>query len=77
MSKTFSRTIDKNFDVSASDYFGFVAVSGVSQRWEFRNTTKKFCKKNRVEKFLQKIRPKIQNRFFVEFVYIKFLGVSR
>jgi hypothetical protein len=33
--------------------------------------------KNRVEKFLQKIRQKIQNRFFLGFVFITFLGVSR
>jgi hypothetical protein len=37
---------------------------------------KTFCKKNRVEKFLQKIRPKIQNRLFLEKIFITFLGVS-
>jgi hypothetical protein len=33
--------------------------------------------KNRVEKFLQKNRPKIQNRCFSRFFLITFLGVSR
>jgi hypothetical protein len=28
---------------------------------------KSFYKKNRVQKFLQKIRPKVQNRLFLEF----------
>jgi hypothetical protein len=28
---------------------------------------KTFCKKNRVEKLLQKIRPKVQNRLFLDF----------
>jgi hypothetical protein len=36
-------------------FFGFIAFSGVSQRWEFKNTTKNVLKKNRVERFLQKI----------------------
>jgi hypothetical protein len=34
-------------------FFGFIAFSGVSQRWEFKNTTKTF----RVDLFLQKNRP--------------------
>jgi hypothetical protein len=38
---------------------------------------KTFCKKNHVEFFLQKIRPKIQNRLFLENKFITFLGVSR
>jgi hypothetical protein len=28
------------------DFFGFIAVSGVSQRWEFKNTTKTRLKIN-------------------------------
>jgi hypothetical protein len=39
-----------------SGLFCFIVVSGVSQRWEFKNTTKMFYKKNRVEKHLQKKR---------------------
>jgi hypothetical protein len=42
---------------------------GVSRQGEFKNTKKRFAKKHRVEKFLQKIRPKIQNRIFVDFFY--------
>jgi hypothetical protein len=42
-------------------FFCFIAFSGVSLRWEFKNTHKKtFYKKHCVEKFLQKIRPKVQ-----------------
>jgi hypothetical protein len=39
---------------------------GVFQRWEFKNTTKKFCKTDRVETFFPKRRQKIQNRFFLD-----------
>jgi hypothetical protein len=49
MSKTFTGKIDKNFDVRCQfflDFFGFIAFSGVSQRWEFRNTRKNLKKKN-------------------------------
>jgi hypothetical protein len=38
--------------------------SGVSQRWEFKNTTKNVLQKNRIEKFLQKNR---QNRSKTDF----------
>jgi hypothetical protein len=31
-----------------------------------------FCKNNRVEKFLQKVRPKIQNRLFLVFFFARF-----
>jgi hypothetical protein len=41
MSKTFSKTIDKNFDVSSFLDFFFIVFSGVSQRLEFKNTTNK------------------------------------
>jgi hypothetical protein len=55
----------------------------LSRFWVFlsdgsSNTLQKtFHKKNRVERFLQKIRPKIQNRLFLELFFITFLGVSR
>jgi hypothetical protein len=57
-SKTFLPYEKKSTKISLSAFprlFLFIAVSGVSQRWDFKNTTKTFCKKNRVEKFLQKI----------------------
>jgi hypothetical protein len=44
------------------NFFGFIAFSGVFQRWELKNTTKK-RKKNRVEKFLQKIDQKSKTDF--------------
>jgi hypothetical protein len=67
--KTISKKIDKNSMSVSPRLFCFIAFSGVSQRWEFKNTQKTFCNKHRVEKFLQNIRPKIQNRFFLDFVY--------
>jgi hypothetical protein len=77
MSKTFPKKIDENFDDSFSSFFVcFIAVSGVSQQWDFKNTTKNVLQKNRVEKLLRKNRPKNQNRLFLVFV-ITFLGVFR
>jgi hypothetical protein len=43
------------------DFFGFIAFSDVSQRWEFKNTTKNSSQKNGVEKVLQKSRQKVQS----------------
>jgi hypothetical protein len=37
---------------------------------------KTFCKNDHVEKFLQKIRPKIQNRFFLDLFYHVFGRLS-
>jgi hypothetical protein len=51
------------------DFFCFIAFSGVSQRWEFKNTTKNRFAKNRVEKFLQKIDKKSKTNFFSNFFY--------
>jgi hypothetical protein len=45
-----------------------IAFSGVLPRGEFKNT-------HRVEKFLQKNRPKTQNRFFLDCFLSRFLGV--
>jgi hypothetical protein len=53
MSKYFQKENDKFFNVSFSSVFCFIALLGVSHRWEFENTTK-----NRVEKLVQKNRPK-------------------
>jgi hypothetical protein len=78
MSKTFPQKIDKNFDVSFSSTFCFVAFSGVSQRREFKNTkkrcTKKSCRKVFTKKKTDK---KMQNRFFCSVCLITFLGISR
>jgi hypothetical protein len=67
--ETFSKTKRQNFDVSF-DLFCFIAFSGVSQRWELKNTTKNVLQKNRVEKLLQKNRQAIQNIFFSRFLYV-------
>jgi hypothetical protein len=74
-------TETRNFDASFSllDFFcfnnnTFIAFSGVSQRWEFKSTTKNVLQKNRVEKFLQKNRSKIQNRFVSRFYFYHVLG---
>jgi hypothetical protein len=78
MSKTFSKKIDKTFDVSfSSTFFGFIAVMGVSQRWEFKNTTKKrFTKKIVSKSFNQKIDQKSKIDFFRFFLsrFWAFLG---
>jgi hypothetical protein len=76
--ENFSQNFDKNFDDSFSSTF-FV----LSRFWVFlsdgssKTLQKTFCKKNHAEKKLQKIRPKIQNRLFLEKIFITFLGVSR
>jgi hypothetical protein len=59
-----SQKIDKNFDVSfSSTYFvTFFAFSGVTERWEFKNTTKNVLQKKSCQNILK--RQKIQNRFF-------------
>jgi hypothetical protein len=87
MSKTFPKAIDKNkfFDVVSFSWTFFVfAVSGVSpfsamgdgSSKALQKTYCQYCKTNGIEKFLQKIRPKIQNRFFLGFVYHVFGRVS-
>jgi hypothetical protein len=83
MSKTFSEKIDKFVLFSSTfflDYFCFIAFSGVSQRWEFKNTTKAACTKTASKCFYKKIEEKIQNRFFSRFFYSRFwafLGEGR
>jgi hypothetical protein len=64
--RNFPRKIDKNFDVSLS------SILGVSQRWEFKNTTKKHFAKIVSKSVCQKIDKKIQNRFFLDFVLSRF-----
>jgi hypothetical protein len=72
------RKIDKNFDVSfSSTFFGFIAFSGVFQRWEFKNTTKNVLQKKSCRKvFNKKFDQKSKTDFFSIFL-ITFLGVSR
>jgi hypothetical protein len=55
MSKTFCKQIDKIFLLV---FFCFIAFLGVSQRWEFKSTTKSF---------LQKFVPKNPKLFFSRF----------
>jgi hypothetical protein len=76
--ENFSQNFDKKFDVSFSpttfvlSQFRVFFSDGSS-----KTLPKTFCKKNRVENVLQKIRPKVQNRLFLDFSVITFLGVSR
>jgi hypothetical protein len=73
-----SQNFDKNFDVSFSSTFFVLSHFRVFfSDGSSKTLQKTFCKKNRVEKFLQKIRPKVQNRLFLDFFFITFLGVSR
>jgi hypothetical protein len=61
---------DKNFDVSVSFSSTFFVLSRFRvflSDGSSKTLQKSLHTKNRVEKFLQKIRPKIQNRFFLEF----------
>jgi hypothetical protein len=68
----------KNFDVSFSSTFFVLSHFRVFfSDGSSKTLQKTFCKKNRVEKFLQKFRPKVQNRLFLDFFLITFLGVSR
>jgi hypothetical protein len=72
LSKTFPKEIDnlsdKNFDVSFSLIcFGFSRFRVFLIDGSSKTLQKTFYKTNRVEKFLQKIRPKIPNRFFLDF----------
>jgi hypothetical protein len=76
--ENFSQNFQQHFDVS------FSSTSVVLSRFRVffsdgssKPLHKTFYRKNRVEKFLQKIRPKVQNRLFLEFFLITFLGVSR
>jgi hypothetical protein len=73
MSKTFPKISTNFFDVSFSSTFFVLSRFRVFLSDESSKTLQKtFYKKNRVEKFLQKIRPKIQNRLFLEFVLSRF-----
>jgi hypothetical protein len=68
--ENFPQNFDKNFDVSFSSTFFVLSrfrvfISDGSSKALQKNV----LQKDRVEKFLQKSRPKLQNRFFLGFVY--------
>jgi hypothetical protein len=74
MSKTFTKKIDKTFDVSFSSFFFvyrvFGCFSAMRVQKHYKNVLQFFS-------FLQKNRQKIQNRFFLGFVlspFCAFLG---
>jgi hypothetical protein len=59
MAKAFPKKSTKTSTPDVSICSASIAVSGVSQRREFKDATKTFHKKNRVEKLSQTIRPEI------------------
>jgi hypothetical protein len=73
MSKTFSKISTKKFDDSFSSTFFVLSRFRVFLSDGSSKTLQKtYYQKNRVEKFLQKIRPKIQNRLFLEYFSSRF-----
>jgi hypothetical protein len=75
MSKTFSKKVGKDFDVSLSSIFFVLSRFRVLLDGSSKTLPKKM-QKNRAEKFT-KIRQKKQNRFFLDLFFITFLDVSR
>jgi hypothetical protein len=69
--------IDKDFDVSFSLTFCFIVISGVSQRWEFKGTTKKRSAKKCCRNAFTKKSTKNPKPIFFSVLFITFLGVSR
>jgi hypothetical protein len=62
------KSFDNNFDVSfSSSSFVLSSFRVVSSDGSSKTLQKRFYKNNRVEKFLQKVRPKIPNRLFLDF----------
>jgi hypothetical protein len=55
----------------------FIVFSGVSQRWEFRNTTKNVLQNKSCRKVFTKKSTKNSKPLFSRFFFITFLGVSR
>jgi hypothetical protein len=70
--ENFFRKIDKIFDVSFSSTFLFYRVFGCFSAMGVQKHYEK-----RVKNILHKNRQKIQNRLFLDFCFITFLGVSR
>jgi hypothetical protein len=68
--ENFFQNFDQNFDVSFSSTFFVLSHFRVSfSDGSSKALQKTFCKQNRVEKLLQKNRPKTQNHFFLDFFY--------
>jgi hypothetical protein len=73
MSKSFPQKIDKIFDVSFSSMLLLNRVFGCCSAMGVQKHYKTNYKKRRVDQLqLQKIRPKIQNRFILGFVLSRF-----
>jgi hypothetical protein len=71
--ENFPQNFDKNFDVSFSSAFFVLSHFRVFFCDGSSKTLQKtFCEKNRVEKFLQKNRPEVQNRLFLDFFLSRF-----
>jgi hypothetical protein len=75
--ENFSQNFDQNFDVSFSSTFFVLSHFQVFfSDGSSKTLQKTFYKKNRVEKFFKKIRPKVQkptfSRFFFNHVFGRF-----
>jgi hypothetical protein len=78
MSKTFSKKNEKHFDVSFFlDLFCFIAVSSISQQWEFKPTHKKRFTTEIASKSFCKEFDQTSKTDFPRFSCIMLLGVSR
>jgi hypothetical protein len=75
MSTAAPKTNRQKFDVNFSLTFCFIAFSGVSQRWEFKNTTKNVLQKKSCRKVFTKNSKKNPKPIFSRFCFITFLGV--
>jgi hypothetical protein len=76
--ENFPQNFDKNFDVSFSSTFFVLSHFRVFfSDGSSKTLQKTFCKTNRVEKLLQKNRPKSPKPIFSRFSFITFLGVCR
>jgi hypothetical protein len=71
MSKLFQQKTTKFRCQFFLNFFFVLSRLRVFLQWEFKNTKKGFETNivSKVERFLQNIRPKIQNRFFLDFVF--------
>jgi hypothetical protein len=70
--ENFSQNFDQNFDVSFSSTAFVLSRFRVFSAMKVQKHYKKRFTKNRVEKFLQKFRPKVQNRLFLDFLLSRF-----
>jgi hypothetical protein len=71
--ENFSQNFDQKFRCQFFlDFFVLSRFRVFLSDGNSKTLQKTFYKKNRVEKFLQKIRPKIQNRLFLGFVLSRF-----